>query len=61
MKNNLDSLFSLPSPIEPLDLSHWGISNRVYVKRDDLIHDVVSGNKWRKLKDNIAHYFSNSY
>ena len=55
MKNNLNSLFSLPSPIEPLDLSHWGIYNKVYVKRDDLIHDVVSGNKWRKLKDNIAH------
>ena len=61
MKNNPNSLFFLPSPIEQLDLSHWGISNRVYVKRDDLIHDVVSGNKWRKLKDNIAHYFSNCY
>lgn len=25
----------------------------LYLKRDDLIHDVVSGNKWRKLKYNI--------
>ena len=25
----------------------------VYVKRDDLIHEEVSGNKWRKLKYNI--------
>ncbi|NDF60513.1 MAG: 1-aminocyclopropane-1-carboxylate deaminase/D-cysteine desulfhydrase [Crocinitomicaceae bacterium] len=26
----------------------------VFVKRDDLIHSVVSGNKWRKLKYSIA-------
>ena len=28
-------------------------SIQVYVKRDDLIDDMVSGNKWRKLKYNI--------
>jgi 1-aminocyclopropane-1-carboxylate deaminase len=27
--------------------------NRIFVKRDDLIHEDVSGNKWRKLKYNI--------
>lgn len=27
---------------------------RVFIKRDDLIHSVVSGNKWRKLKYLIA-------
>ena len=26
----------------------------VYIKRDDLIHPLISGNKWRKLKYNIA-------
>lgn len=26
---------------------------RLFIKRDDLIHDEVSGNKWRKLKWNI--------
>lgn len=26
---------------------------RLYIKRDDLIHGVVSGNKWRKLKYNF--------
>ena len=46
------------SPIENLDLSYYGIKNKVYVKRDDLIHPVVSGNKWRKLKYNLDHYFS---
>ena len=27
---------------------------RLYIKRDDLIDSEVSGNKWRKLKFNIA-------
>lgn len=27
---------------------------RFYLKRDDLLHKTVSGNKWRKLKYNIA-------
>lgn len=26
---------------------------RVYVKRDDLIHPIISGNKWRKLREYI--------
>ncbi len=28
-------------------------SNKLFIKRDDLIHPDVSGNKWRKLKWNI--------
>ena len=53
-------MFSLPSPLQKLDLSVFGVDQQVYVKRDDLIHTVVSGNKWRKLKQNID-YFSKSY
>ena len=46
--------FNIPSPLQKLDLSGFGISNHeVWVKRDDLIHPIVSGNKWRKLKNNI--------
>ena len=26
---------------------------RVFVKRDDLIHPIISGNKWRKLREYI--------
>jgi 1-aminocyclopropane-1-carboxylate deaminase/D-cysteine desulfhydrase-like pyridoxal-dependent ACC family enzyme len=41
----------LPSPLQrlahPLAVS-FGVE--LYMKRDDLIHPVVSGNKWRKLK-----------
>ncbi len=42
---------NLPSPVQeihnPLYLEK-GL--RVFVKRDDLIHPLISGNKWRKLK-----------
>ncbi|MDG1147924.1 MAG: pyridoxal-phosphate dependent enzyme [Crocinitomicaceae bacterium] len=31
---------------------------KVFVKRDDLIHEEVSGNKWRKLKYNIELCYS---
>ncbi len=31
-------------------------SINLYVKRDDLIHSEVSGNKWRKLKYNIEQF-----
>ena len=61
MRNNLNSFFSLPSSIEPIDLSYWGVKQKVYVKRDDQIHNIVSGNKWRKLKYNLAHYNSNNF
>lgn len=44
------------SPLQELDLSFYGIDNKVYVKRDDLIHHIISGNKWRKLKYNLLHF-----
>ena len=43
------------SVMQPLSLPLFEIKElEVYVKRDDLIHSVVSGNKWRKLKYNLA-------
>lgn len=30
-------------------------STKLFIKRDDLIHEFVSGNKWRKLKYAIEH------
>lgn len=47
-------LFKIPSPLEEVRL-HPGIDKgiRIYMKRDDLIHPEVSGNKWRKLKYNV--------
>jgi 1-aminocyclopropane-1-carboxylate deaminase len=45
----------LPSPVEGLHdalLEARGI--RLYLKRDDLIHPEIPGNKWRKLKHNLT-------
>ena len=33
---------------------------QVQIKRDDTIHPVMSGNKWRKLKFNLAHVIENN-
>lgn len=43
---------TLPSPLEPFK-PDWPGADRVnlWIKRDDLIHPVVSGNKWRKLSE----------
>lgn len=45
----------LPSPLEPLDdarAARRGV--RILLKRDDLIHPDLPGNKWRKLAPNLA-------
>lgn len=42
------------SVLQKVDLSSFvGEECNVWVKRDDMIHHEVSGNKWRKLKYNI--------
>ncbi len=38
---------ALPSPLELLDQDFF--AGRFWIKRDDLIHPIISGNKWRKL------------
>ncbi len=39
---------------DKIDLSHFGIKDCFfYLKREDLIHPAISGNKFRKLKYNI--------
>ncbi len=34
---------------------------KLYIKRDDLIHEEVSGNKWRKLKYNLLQVQQGNY
>lgn len=34
---------------------------KLFVKRDDLIHAEISGNKWRKLKYNVNEYFKGGF
>lgn len=52
--NNVQTDFHLPSPLQKVELTlaeEKGID--LFIKRDDLIHPEISGNKWRKLKYNI--------
>jgi len=53
LKNQLQSLIS-PSTLQ--EISHPLLTEKrltVTVKRDDLLHTHISGNKWRKLKFNL--------
>jgi len=56
----IETLFQLPSPIQFLKT---GIFEGMHfaVKRDDLIHPLISGNKWRKLQGIIATYNESLY
>ncbi len=52
----------LPSPLEKIDLEPFvGFSFPLWIKRDDKIHRIISGNKYRKLQGNLTHYFSSDY
>jgi|SRR5690606_17909737 len=43
--------FSFNSPVEELSFPLFKEKGlRLFIKRDDLIHPFISGNKWRKLK-----------
>lgn len=45
----------MPSPAVVIDDDRFAAAGvRVLLKRDDLIHPEVPGNKWRKLKYNVA-------
>ncbi len=49
----------LPSPLQRLP---WPTADmECYVKRDDLIHPFISGNKWRKLSCNIDDFQKNGH
>lgn len=44
------------SPLQPIThplFAHYQV--KVSIKRDDQIHPIISGNKWRKLYYNLAH------
>jgi 1-aminocyclopropane-1-carboxylate deaminase len=53
----LEQTLTQPSPLELFRPDWPGAEDvTIYVKRDDKIHPVVSGNKWRKLKQFIYGY-----
>jgi len=46
----------LPTPVQEIREEIFDtFALKVFMKRDDLIHPEVSGNKWRKLKYNLKH------
>src|ERR1700759_4633571 len=51
---NID--FEIYSPVQQIHdklFDEQGL--KVFIKRDDLIHPIISGNKWRKLKYVLNH------
>lgn len=54
---------SLPSPLQDITdlLQPKNRSLKILVKRDDLIHHEISGNKWRKLHYNFENFFQGKY
>lgn len=49
--------FQIPSPLQELEHELFKLAGiKVFVKRDDLIHPIISGNKWRKLKFHIEDF-----
>ena len=55
VEDGLTAELRLPSPVVEIDDDRTAAAGvRVVLKRDDLIHSEVPGNKWRKLKYNVA-------
>lgn len=50
---------NLPSPVMPVPLDVEGV--KLYIKREDLIHPEIGGNKYRKLKYNVKEFASGTY
>lgn len=50
----MNTMFQLPSPLQKIETAlTQQFSINLFIKRDDLIHPEITGNKWRKLKYNI--------
>ncbi len=53
---------TIPSPLHQVRTA-WSDAEAIelYMKRDDLIHPIISGNKWRKLSGILSHYDRTTY
>ncbi|WP_026377484.1 1-aminocyclopropane-1-carboxylate deaminase/D-cysteine desulfhydrase [Aestuariibacter salexigens] len=54
----LQKIMQIPSAETPLTFKDIG-NCKVVLKRDDLIHPIVSGNKWRKLQPQLEYAVQN--
>ena len=50
---DINTKAAIVEPIQHPLLEEHGFP--IYIKRDDLIHPIISGNKWRKLKYTLLH------
>jgi 1-aminocyclopropane-1-carboxylate deaminase len=54
--DQINQILYLPSPLQAINDEIFEKNNlKIFVKRDDLIHPEISGNKWRKLKYNLLY------
>lgn len=51
---------NLPSPLQKIH-PHGFEDINLYIKRDDLIHPHISGNKWRKLQKTVVNFNTEKY
>lgn len=62
LSESLLNVLSLPSPLQVLSTPWTESSNiKLYIKRDDLIHPLICGNKWRKLKYSLIEMHGKNY
>lgn len=58
----MNTILTIPSPLQKIEDPLYDKHQlEVFVKRDDLIHSEISGNKWRKLKYNFEKFKSGKY
>jgi len=55
----LEKKFSASPLTQILDQALSACRVELWIKRDDLLHPIISGNKWRKLKYNLNHALNN--
>lgn len=49
----MEPKLNIPSPLQTINLVNQHPNQKFWIKRDDLIHPIISGNKWRKLYLNL--------
>lgn len=54
MEVNLSVIDESKSILQEIKLPAQADDQKIYIKRDDLLHPAISGNKWRKLKYNLV-------
>lgn len=59
--NLLDSSLESKALLQEITFPGLNVSTKIFMKRIDLIHSEISGNKWFKLKHNLAYAVERGY